>query len=132
MRGWNRKENKVFRWKPLRALIMSAVASGALAAALAPPAAAVPGPEIEYVYNVMVRRHFDFPNNDAIGYGFGVCDKVTRGVPYAAVMSDVKRDVFPNDEQAANFVVSNAVGILCPTQIYQLRTSAAHYQPSPR
>jgi hypothetical protein len=33
---------------------------------------------------------------------------------YGDVMGDVKRDVFPNDEQAANYVVSYAVGILCP------------------
>jgi hypothetical protein len=96
---------------------------------LAPPASAVPGPEIEYTYNVIVRRHFDFPNNDAIGYGFGICDKVGRGEPYAKVMGDVKNDVFPNDEQAANYVVSYAVGILCPAQIAQLRNSAGGYQP---
>jgi len=96
---------------------------------LAPPSHAVPAPEVEYVYNVIARRHFDFPNNDALGYGWGICDKVTRGVPYAEVMSDTKRDVFPNDEQAANFVVSNAVGILCPAQIWQLRNSAAGYRP---
>jgi hypothetical protein len=96
----------------------------------APQAGAVPGPEVEYTYNVIVRRHFDFPNNDAIGYGFGICDKVTQGVPYAGVMTDVKRDVFPNDEQAANYVVSYAVGILCPGQIAQLRNLAAGYRPA--
>jgi hypothetical protein len=106
----------------------AAAAFGVVASALAPPAVAVPGPEIEYVYNVIVRRHFDFPNNDAIGYGFALCDKVTRGESYADVMGDVKRDVFPNDEQAANYVVSYAVGILCPAQIWQLRNSAAGYQ----
>ena len=71
----------------------------AVASTLAPPASAVPAPEVEYVYNVIVRRHFDFPNNDALGYGFALCDKVNRGVPYAVVMGDVKRDVLPNDEK---------------------------------
>jgi hypothetical protein len=94
-----------------------------------PHAVAVPGPEVEYVYNVVVRRHFNFPNNDALGYGFGICDKVTRGVRYADVMTDVKRDVFPSDEGAANYVVSYAVGILCPAQLWQLRNSAAGYRP---
>lgn len=84
---------------------------------------------MEYTYNVVVRRHFDFPNNDALGYGFALCDKVSRGGTYAEVMGDVKREVFPNDEQAANYVVSYAVGILCPAQIWQLRNSAAGYQP---
>ena len=102
---------------------------GVVAQTLAPPAVAVPGPEVEYVYNVKVRRVYQFPNNDAIGYGFGICDKVTRGEPYAAVMGDVKRDVLPNDEGAANYLVSYAVGILCPAQIWALRNSAAGYQP---
>ncbi|WP_244899586.1 DUF732 domain-containing protein [Mycobacterium sherrisii] len=95
-----------------------------------PVAQAVPAPEVEYTYNIAVRRHFDFPNNDGLGYGWGICDKVTRGVAYADVMADTKRDVFPNDEQSANYVVSNAVGILCPARIWQLRNSAAGYQPS--
>lgn len=121
----------VERRRSIFAGIAVASALGALAQALAPPASAVPGPEVEYTYNVIVRRHFDFPNNDAIGYGFGICDKVSRGEPYADVMGDVKRDVFPNDEQAANYVVSYAVGILCPAQIWQLRNSAAGYRPPP-
>ena len=117
------------RHRSLTAGIAFASALVAVASTLAPPASAVPGPEIEYTYDVMVRRHFDFPNNDALAYGFGVCDKVTQGVRYADVMGEVKRDVLPNDEQAANYVVSNAVGILCPPQISQLRDSAAGYVP---
>jgi hypothetical protein len=97
----------------------------------APQAVAVPAPEVEYTYDVVVRRHFDFPGNDAIGYGFGICDKVSRGGSYADVMRDVKQDVFPSDEQSANYVVSYAVGILCPAQIWQLRNSAAGYRPPP-
>jgi hypothetical protein len=92
-------------------------------------ALAVPGPEVEYTYDVVVRRHFDFPNNDALGYGFGICDKVIHGASYADVMGDFKRDVLPNDEGAANYVVSYAVGILCSDQIWQLRKSAAGYRP---
>lgn len=96
------------------------------------PAYAVPAPEVEYTYNVVVRRHFDFPGHDALGYGFGICDKVRQGENYAHVMADVKSDVSPNDEPAANYVVSYAVGILCPDQIWQLRNSAAGYRiPAP-
>jgi hypothetical protein len=109
-------------------VVMIGVTTGLVCA---PVAAAVPGPEVEYTYNVMVRRHFDFPGNDAIGYGFGICDKVTGGQSYASVLADVKAEVKPSDEQAANFVVSNAVGILCPAQIWQLRNSAAAYRPPP-
>lgn len=95
----------------------------------APVAAAVPSPEVEYTYNVIVRRHLAFPNNDALAYGFGICDTVNRGTSYSDVVATVKRDVVPNDEQSANYVVSNAVGILCPAQIWHLRNSAAGYRP---
>jgi hypothetical protein len=78
---------------------------------------------------VVARRHYQFPNNDALGYGFGICDKVGQGEPYANVMGDVKGDVVPNDEQSSNYLVSYAVGILCPAQIWQLRNSAANYRP---
>jgi hypothetical protein len=112
-------------------VVASIVAASGLAVMLAPAAVAVPAPEVEYTYNVMVRRHYDFPNNDALGYGFAICDKVTRGDSYADVMGEVKSDVAPNDESSANFLVSYAVGILCPDQIWRLRNSAAGYQPPP-
>jgi Protein of unknown function (DUF732) len=115
--------------KLLSTVLGIAATLGFAAVTLAPPAAAVPAPEVEYTYNVMARRHFDFPNNDAIGYGYAICDKVTRGEVYGSVMADVKTDVMPNDEQSANYVVSNAIGILCPAQIARLRSSAANYQP---
>ena len=117
------------RRKSVAAAVVAASAFGFIAQA--PPAVAVPGPEVEYVYNVMVRRHYEFPNNDAIGYGFGICDKVTRGEGYPKVMGDVKAETLPNDEFAANYLVSNAVGILCPAQIFALRNSAAGYRPPP-
>jgi Protein of unknown function (DUF732) len=79
------------------------------------------------VYDVMVRRHYNFPNDDAISYGHGICDKVSQGESYVQVMSAVKSDVTPNDEFAANYLVSYAVNLLCPAQIWQLRNSAAHY-----
>lgn len=107
---------------------VAATISGA--AQVQPPRAnGAPAPEVEYLYNVEVRRHYNFPNNDAIGYGHEICDKVTRGESYAQVMSDVKSEVTPNDEFAANYLVSYAVNLLCPAQIWQLRNSAAHYQP---
>jgi hypothetical protein len=113
------------------ALIVGAVAVGGTSGALAPRAHAKPAPEVEYVYNVAVRRHYNFPNNDAIGYGYGICGKVTGGESYAQVMGDVKSDVTPNDEFAANYLVSYAVDILCPAQIWQLRNSAQGYRPPP-
>lgn len=113
------------------ALVVVAVAVGATAETLAPRAYAKPAPEVEYMYNVAVRRHYNFPNNDAIGYGYGICGKVTGGESYAQVMGDVKNDVTPNDEYAANYLVAYAVDLLCPAQIWQLRNSAQGYRPPP-
>jgi hypothetical protein len=113
----------------LAVLIVAAAAVGGATQALAPRAHAAPAPEVEYMYDVAVRRHYDFPNNDAVAYGYGICDKVTGGESYSQVMGDVKGDVTPNDEFAANYLVSYAVNLLCPTEIWQLRKSAAGYRP---
>jgi hypothetical protein len=110
-------------------LILATAAISGAAQVISPQAHAAPAPEVEYVYDVMVRRHYNFLNNDAVSYGYGICDKVSRGEGYAQVMGEVKGDVVPNDEFAANYLVSYAVNLLCPTQIWQLRNSAAHYQP---
>ena len=111
--------------------LTAAFSSSGIAPPLATRAHAVPAPEIEYTYDVTVRRHYNFPNNDAIGYGHQICDKVSAGGRYSQIMGDVKRDVSPNDEFAANYLVSNAVNILCPEGLWQLRNSAANYQPPP-
>lgn len=110
-------------------LVFAAAMSPALAAA--PQAHAVPSPEVDYLYNVTVRRHYNFPNGDAIGYGRGICDKVSGGQSFAQVMGDVKSDVTPSDEYAANYLISYAVSQFCPEQIWQLRNSAAGYRPPP-
>ena len=92
-------------------------------------AGANPDPRVEYVYDVVARRHYGFPNGDALAEGDGICDKVRRGEPYAQVMGEVKGEVTPNDEFAANYLVSYAVQLLCPELIYQLRNSAGGYRP---
>ena len=111
--------------------LIAAAAVGAVAQTPAPRAHAAPAPEVEYVYNVVARRHYNFPNNDAIGYGHGICDKVSRGEGYGQLMGEVKGDVIPNDEVSANYLVSYTVNLLCPDQIWQLRNSAAGYRPPP-
>ncbi|HTZ12090.1 MAG TPA: DUF732 domain-containing protein [Mycobacterium sp.] len=114
------------------AALTVAAAIGGLTPTLVSTAYAAPAPEVEYVYNVMVRRHYNFPNaTEAVNYGYGICDEVSRGDSYAQVMGDVKRDVLPNDEFAANYLISYAVNLLCPAQIWQLRKSAANYRPPP-
>jgi hypothetical protein len=111
--------------------VLATAASGALGTV--PTANAAPAPEVEYVYDVMVRRHY---NNfaspaDAVNYGHGICDKLSRGEAYPQIMGDVKNDIMPNDEFATNYLVSYAVNLLCPEQIWLLRNSAAYYQPPP-
>lgn len=115
--------------RALRSALTGATVLAGIGLAPAPCAYAAPAPEVEYLYDVAVRRHYNFPNNDALGYGHGICDKVTAGESYAQAMGEVKSDVIPNDEFAANYLVSYAVNLLCPAQIWQLRNSAAHYQP---
>jgi hypothetical protein len=112
------------------AMVVAAMLGGATAIS-APAVHAAPAPQVEFVYNVSVRRHFNFPNNDAVAYGYAVCDKVRGGESYAQVIGEAKRDVTPNDEDASNYLVSYSVNLLCPEQIWQLRNSAAGYQPHP-
>lgn len=110
-------------------IVITACVAGAMQG-LALPAHAAPAPEVEYVYDVTVRRHYNFANpGDAIDYGHQICDKVGQGESYAQVMAEVKGDVVPNDEFAANYLVSYAVNLLCPAEIWQLRKSAAGYRP---
>lgn len=116
---------------PACAVAMGAVAMGVVATMMPPQALAVPSPEVDYLYNVTVRRHYNFPAGDAVGYGRAICDKVSGGQSFAQVMSGVKSDVTPSDEYAANYLVSYAVSQFCPEQIWQLRHSAAGYQPPP-
>lgn len=75
-----------------RRLAVTVVAAtvGGLAYTPAPLAGAVPAPEVEYMYDIAVRRHYNFPNNDAIGYGHAICDKVAHGEGYPQTMGDVK------------------------------------------
>ena len=112
------------------AALLAAIIGGAVQP-LVPAAHAVPDPRIEYLYDVSVRRQYNFPNNDAVGYGYAICDKVTGGEGYPQVMGDVRRDVTPNDEFAVDYLVSYAVNLLCPAQIWRLRNSAQNYQPPP-
>jgi hypothetical protein len=115
------------RVKYVAALCVAAI--GGAAAAQVPAAHANPDPRVEYLYDVSVRRQYTFPGNtDAVSYGFGICQKVTGGESYAAVVGDVKNDTASSDEYAASYLVSNAVNFLCPEQIWQLRKSAANYQ----
>jgi hypothetical protein len=113
----------------LVAAVVAAAAVGVVPSAPAPRAHAAPNPEVEYVYDMTVRRQYNFPNNDSLAYGHGICDKVGQGEGYGQVIGDVKRDVSPSDQFAANYVVGYAVNLLCPELIWQLRNSSGGYIP---
>jgi hypothetical protein len=106
------------------------------AAALGAPAvfapAAAHADATAYLIGVHVRPGYNFPNADAaLGYGYGICDKVAAGQPFGQVMGDVRGDFNTDDDYQASYLISQAVNELCPAQIWQLRKSAAHYQSPP-
>ena len=108
---------------------VACVAVAGAATVLAPCARA---DVVAYLVNVHVRPGYNFPNADAaLGYGYGICDKVSAGRTYAQVMDEVKADFATSDEYQASYLISQAVNELCPAQIWQLRNSAAHYRPPP-
>jgi hypothetical protein len=88
---------------------------------------------VAYLINVTVRPGYNFANADhALSYGYGICDKVSAGHGYAEVMNDVKAGFGTPDEFHASYLITQSVNELCPELIWQLRSSAAHYQPSVR
>jgi hypothetical protein len=87
---------------------------------------------VAYLVNVHVRPGYNFPNAQAaLDYGYGICDKVSQGRPFPQLMGDVKADFNTSDEYQASYLISQATNELCPALIWQLRNSAAHYQPPP-
>ena len=85
---------------------------------------------VAYLIEVTVRPGYNFANaDDALAYGNQLCDKVSEGRTYADLIGDVKSDFQTADEFQASYLIDKAVNELCPAQIWQLRRSAAHYQP---
>lgn len=115
-----------------RALALGLLVVAALSgAALQPGAPRAHADAVAYLLNVTVRPGYNFANADAaIAYGRGVCVKVSGGRAYTDVMQDVKTDFNTSDEFQASYLISQAVGELCPAEIWQLRNSAAHYRPT--
>jgi hypothetical protein len=115
---------------------MKRLSSLVLAALLAAGAAsAVPtanADAVAYLVNVTVRPGYNFANADhALAYGHGVCDKIRAGRPYARIVGDIKADFRTSDDFQASYLIAQSAQELCPTQIWQLRNSAAGYVPAP-
>lgn len=87
---------------------------------------------VAYLIGVTARPGYNFANADAaLSYGHSLCDKVAAGRGYRQLVDDVKADFATTDEYQASYLISQAINELCPTQIWQLRNSAAHYRPPP-
>jgi hypothetical protein len=103
-----------------------------LSVSLLGPAPTARADVVAYLVNVHVRPGYGFPNADAaLGYGYGVCDKLASGHGFPQIMADVRADFDTSDDYQASYLISQAVNELCPAQIWQLRNSAAHYQAPP-
>lgn len=86
---------------------------------------------VAYLVNVTVRPGYNFANaDDALAYGYGICDHIAAGRAYGDVIADVKADFGTSDGYQASYLTTQAVNELCPAQIWQLRRSAAHYRPA--
>lgn len=108
--------------------VVLAAASAALASLASTPLAHADA--TAYLVNVTVRPGYHFANSeDALGYGFQLCDTVAAGSTYAALIGKVKADVDTTDEYQAAYLINQAVNELCPARIPQLRQAAAGYRP---
>jgi hypothetical protein len=116
--------------KPLNLMLATATSMGFLLVTAPPPAHA---DAVAYLVNVTVRPGYNFPNSEAaLAYGNSICDRVGAGEGYAQIMTEVKNDFGTSDEYQASYLIGQAVGELCPAQIWQLRQSAAGYVPPAR
>ena len=88
-------------------------------------------PEQVFLYDVMFRRpDMHWANADAaLAYGYGICDKIRGGNPYAQIAGDFRADFQTADEYLASYVISDAAQQLCPELIWQLRNTAENYTP---
>lgn len=113
-----------------RFLTIPAVAVVGAAVVVAPAPARADA--VAYLVNVTVRPGYHFASAEAaLDYGYGICGKVSTGRSYADLVGDIKSDFRTGDEMQASYLIAQAVGELCPAQIWQVRNSAAGYRPAP-
>ncbi|WP_285032731.1 DUF732 domain-containing protein [Mycolicibacterium sp. lyk4-40-TYG-92] len=114
-----------------RFTFVAAIAGATLSiAAINMPAAQADS--LGYLVNITVRPGYQFSGpEDALRYGYQLCADVSGGHSYAAMIGQIKTDQQTTDEYQAEYLLSQAIDELCPAQIWQLRQSAAGYQPPP-
>src|SRR6476646_10315067 len=65
--------------------------------------------QVAYLINVTVRPGYNFANADAaLNYGRDICEKISQGLPYERVMSDIKADFGTADEYQASYLISQS------------------------
>ncbi|QVI27231.1 DUF732 domain-containing protein [Mycolicibacterium neoaurum] len=107
-----------------RLAICLGVSLGAIMSAA--PSAPAGADTVAYLVNVTVRPGYNFANAEsAISYGHTICGKVAHAHPYLDLKRDVMNDFTTSDDYQAAYLISQAVGELCPAQIWQLRQLAA-------
>jgi hypothetical protein len=111
---------------------LSALAAAVFCVGLALPAAPYAHADVGvYLLNVTVRPVYHFGGaQNALDYGYGICDKIRAGEGYPQLVGDLKKDFDTNDEFTASYLLSQASQELCPELIWQLRSSAAGYLPT--
>lgn len=110
---------------------VAAVAAALFCVGLALPAAPARADVGVYLLNVTVRPVYHFGGaQNALDYGYGICDKIRSGEGYPQLVADVKTDFDTRDEFTASYLLSQASQELCPELIWQLRNSAAGYLPT--
>jgi hypothetical protein len=115
--------------RSVQGFIAAIVGIGGTVIATAAPAGA---DAVAYLLNVTVRPGYNFPNSEqALAYGQGICDKMSRGDGYDRIVGDIKADFQTADEYQATYLITQAAQELCPSLIWQLRNSAANYIPPP-
>jgi hypothetical protein len=114
------------------------VATGLMVATFAAAGAATVGvptakaDQVAYLVNVTVRPGYNFSNADqALAYGYGVCDKFATGRTYPQVIGDIKSDFNTTNEFQASYLIAQSAQELCPAQIWAVRNSAAGYVAPP-
>jgi hypothetical protein len=132
----NRLKSGVFPSRRLRRTLTGLVAAtiggfGGLLVAAPHAFGGLAPPEQVFLYDVMFRRpDMHWANADAaLAYGYGICDKIRGGNPYAQIAGDFRADFQTADEYLASYVISDAAQQLCPELIWQLRNTAENYTP---
>lgn len=115
------------RWEG-RLLVCLALTTGVLLMLTGAGVARARADSLAYLIDVTVRPGYNFANpDDALAYGHQLCDKVSHDRVYTDLVGDVESELHTRDQFQASYLIDKAFNELCPAQIWQLRTSAAHY-----